>query len=225
MTGVLVWVGLAVTAAASAPDENLVPNGSFEKGEKERPAGWQRPDGLTSFWVADPLRKGRCLKIDTDVYKDEYRARQDEMAREPVPPARPKTPPVGAKYDTVAGVEGVAFYSDWIAVKPGQAYRLRVDVRTDSGRKTPKVFVKGYLLDTRRPVPHQRRVAYKKYLNCSAGTKWQTFETVFCPTLRSAEVQWMRIMLLPTWPPGLYFFDNVRVEPVEAPPEPGPREQ
>lgn len=225
-------IALALTAAAPTPRENLVPNGSFEKGAKGNPAKWQRPDGLTSYWVADTVRKGRCLEIDTDVYKSEYRARQDEMALDPVPPAKPKTPPVGDKYDTVAGVEGVAFYSDWIAVKPGQYYKLCVDVRTDSGRKTPKVFVKGYLLDTRLPEPHQRRVAYRKYLNCPATTAWQTFETTFCPTLRGAadtsgagaQVQWIRVMLLPTWPPGRYYFDTVQVVPVEKPSDPGPRE-
>ena len=143
---------------------NLVPNGGFEEGYNGAPDKWQRPDGLTSFWIKDSVRKGRCLKIDTDVYKDEYLARQEEMKKKPVPPAKRKTPTKGEKYDTIAGVDGVSFYSEWIPVEKGQYFRLEIDTRTDGAAATPKVFIKGYFLDTRRPVPYQRRVIYKKYL-------------------------------------------------------------
>jgi hypothetical protein len=198
---------------------NLVPNGAFEKGEKGILARWQRPDDLTSFWVDDPLRKGTCLKIDSDVYKEEYRARQDEMKKDPVPPARPKTPTTGSKYDTVAGVEGVSFYSDWIPVTPGQHYRLSVDARVDSETKTPKVFVKGYFVDKRRPAPYERRVKYKKSLDAKAGEKWQTFSMTFCPTVPFADIQWVRVMFFAYWPPGVYYFDNVSLVPVDPPEE------
>ena len=219
ITALATVVAAPLLFGASSPKGNLVPNGSFERGKGGAPVTWQRPDGLTSFWVSDPLRKGKCLKIDTDVAKEEYRARQKEMTKDPVPPAKPKTPTTGDKYDTVAGVEGVSYYSAWIRVTPGQHYRLEADVRTEQGTKTPKIFVKGYLVDPRRPKPHQRRVAYKKYLNCPATVKWQTFRTTFCPTVRSADVTWLRVMIFAYWPPGIYYFDNVKVVPVDPPPK------
>ena len=125
------------------------------------------------------------------------------------------TPTSGPKYDTVAGVEGVPYYSDWIEVERGRSYRLEVDFRSGSGRKAPKVFVKGYILDPRRPKPYRRRVAYKKYLTCKGTEKWKTFRTVFNPTARSGEVRWIRVMIFAYWPPGIYYFDNVKVVPLD----------
>jgi len=197
-----------------APVKNLVPNGSFEEGAKGIPKGWSRPDDLTTFWVKAPERNGKCLKVDTDVYREEYLARRKEMEKDPVPPAKPKTPTKGKKYDTVAGVEGVPYYSAWIPVESGRSYRLEVDFRAESGRKAPKVFIKGYLLDPRRPKPYRRRVAYKKYLTCKGSEEWKTFRTVFNPTARNPEVRWIRVMLFAYWPPGVYYFDNVKVVPL-----------
>ncbi len=220
LSAVCALFSAAALQAAVPGADNIVKNGSFEEKDKEnprQPAHWQRLDGLCTFWVKDPLRKGRCLKIDTDVYKEEYLARQKELKQKPVPPARPKTPTSGSKYTTIAGVDGVPFYSDWITVKPGQFYRLTVESKTGKGKKTPKVFIKGYFLDPRRPKHYQRRVMYKKYLDCPATqSKWAKHETVFCPTVDSEKVQWMRIMIYGYWPPGVYYFDNVQLVPASA---------
>ena len=46
-------------------------NGDFEKG-KESPDGWQKVDGLTTFWVDDPDKKrGKVIKFDTDVLQSQ----------------------------------------------------------------------------------------------------------------------------------------------------------
>jgi hypothetical protein len=211
--------GAAATAVAPKGEVNLVANGSFEAGKNGIPEKWQRPDGLASFWVKDSKRPGMCLKIDDDVYKQEYLDRQNEMEKNPVPPPKPKTPTKGPKYDTIAGVDGVSFYSEWIAVTPGQYYRLDVDFRTEGEKKTPKVFVKGYFLDSKRPEPYQRRVKYKKFLNCPGDETWKTFSMTFCPTTRDTDVKWMRVMLFAYWPPGIYYFDNVKLVPVPPPPD------
>ncbi len=214
LAGFLIWASAAKPQAAQGlKPGNLVPNGGFEKGSKGVPASWQRPDGLTSFWVPAPKRKGRCLKIDTDVLKEQYRERQKELKKRPVPPPPEKKSTAGKKYSTVAAVEGVAFYSDWIPVKPGVAYELLVDVRTERGSKAPKVFVKGYVEDPRRPPGYRRRVAYKKYLTCKASPSWRTFSMTFHPTARTPRVKWIRVMLFAYWPPGVYYFDNVVVRP------------
>lgn len=214
-------MALALLAAAAA-EKDLVPNGAFEQGKDGKPDAWQAPDDLCTFWVRAPQGKGKCIKIDTDVLRVEFLARQKEMERTPVPPAAPKSPTKEPKYDTVAGVEGVRYMSDWIEIAPGRSYRLDVDCRVDGGAKTPKVFVKGYFEDPRRPPELRRRVKYEKYLNCAADEKWRTFSMTCAPTARTPDVKWVRVIIFAYWPPGTYYFDNVRLAPVPAddPPEP-----
>ena len=43
---------------------NLVPNGGFEKGKGGCPAGWDRPDGLTSFWEKADREHGHVVRLD-----------------------------------------------------------------------------------------------------------------------------------------------------------------
>ena len=188
-----------------------------ERGTRHIPHQWQPPDNLSSFWVKTPGRKGKCLKIDSDVYLKEYLARQEEMKKRPVPPARAKTVTKGKKYDTVGGVDGVGFLSDWITVEPDQFYRLEVDCMSPVSRKAPFVFALGYLLDTKRPKPYQRRRAYKKYAAGTVTASWKTFSTEFCPTKHSKKVRWLRVKLYVYWPPGVCYFDNVRLTPIPAP--------
>jgi hypothetical protein len=218
----------ALLLAAAAAETNLVVNGTFEKGKDGKPEAWELPEGLCTFWVDAPQAKGKCLKIDTDVLRDEFLARQKEVEaylakpekeRKPLPPAKPKSPTKEPKYDTVAGVEGVRYMSDYIEVAPGQDYRLEVDCRVDGGAKTPKVFVKGYFLDPKRPPEFQRRVKYEKYLNCAASEKWQTFSTTCSPTGKTPDVKWVRVIIFAYWPPGTYYFDNVKLVPVAAAPK------
>jgi hypothetical protein len=197
--------------------KNLISNGDFEAaGRGGGPAGWQRPDGLTSFWVAAPGRKGKCIKIDTDVLASQFRAREDEMdrakaeGREPAPPPRraPTTPP---RYDTVAGLDGVHFGCDPIPFEPGKRYLLEVDVRVE-GEASPKVWVKGFGEVKSRDLKRERQL-WKKSLNCEkAGRDWTTFRMVFPrDTAIPKAVERIRLYLYPYWPPATYYFDNVRL--------------
>jgi hypothetical protein len=226
MRTALAWIAIsllpamATPARAQAVKKNLVRNGSLEKGGAKGPVDWQRPDGLTSFWVKDPLRSGKCLRFDTDVRKEEARARWAEMEQEDPPPAKPKTPTRGKKFGTVGGADGVHFFSAPIAVRKGAAYRLDIDFLPGQcglpGRKKmrPKVFIKGYVLHRGR-----KRRLYEVYKNCqgTAG-KWTHNTLYFHPTDRTPVVESMRVILFPYWPPGEYFFDNVRITevPVEV---------
>src|SRR5207302_4910794 len=123
-------LGLALALAADpVPDEkpvikpdakNLVPNGDFEQGDGT-PAGWQTVDGLTTFWVKDDDPKhGKVIRFDTDVYQSQgyewwAKVAQGASAKD----APKKTPTVGDKYDTLAGNDGVWFWSDPIPVEKG----------------------------------------------------------------------------------------------------------
>lgn len=211
----IVWM---VPLALAGPGPNLVPNGDFEGGKEGIPASWQRPDGLTSFWVDAPGRKGKCIKLDSDVLQAEYLRRREEMKQENPPPAKPKSPTREPKYDTVAGGEGVGYYTDYIPADPKKSYRLTVSFRGE-GALEPMVFVKGYFEDARRPEPYRRRAGYEKYLKCPGGKEWKTFSMVFQPRHEKLEIRWIRVELYAYWPPGTYYFDDVRVE--EVPPGEG----
>jgi len=72
--GALVAPG-APDAPATYKDDpkakNLLPNGDFEKG-KDSPENWQQVDGLTTFYIDDPDKKrGKILKVDTDVLQSQ----------------------------------------------------------------------------------------------------------------------------------------------------------
>jgi len=143
------WTGPAVAAlllglAAAEPEpaakpagkgaKNLVPNGDFEAGDGT-PAGWQTIDGLSTFWVKDddPAR-GKVLRFDTDVLQSQAYDWWTKISKGASPKDAPKklptTPP---KYDTLAGLDGVWFWSDYIPIEKGKEYWLSVDARGPGG--------------------------------------------------------------------------------------------
>ncbi len=207
---------VSLSNGGKAGGKNLIENGDFERGGRRGPAGWQLPDGLTSFWVNAPGRKGKCIKINTDVLVSQFRAREDEMeaaekaGRKPPPPPRrlPTRPP---KYDTVAGLDGVHFGCHPISIQPGKYFLLEADVRVE-GTASPKIWVKGYGTVKSRNLTRER-VLWKKSLNCEgASSEWKTFRMVFPRNTAIPEkVSKLRLYLYPFWPPAVYYFDNVRL--------------
>jgi hypothetical protein len=123
--------GEVVRPETAPKGPNLVANGDFEAGT-DTPDHWQQVDGLTTFWEkdADPAH-GKVLKIDTDVLQsqgyDWWTQIKSGKARAKDAPA--KKPTVEPKYDTLAGLDGVWVWSDFIPVKKGRAYWLTMDVK------------------------------------------------------------------------------------------------
>lgn len=210
--GVLLLACWAFGSGASTSDRNLLTNGDFEKGRGVGPEGWQRPDELTTHWVESPGRRGKCIRVNTDVLASQFRDREDALAKaeaegkEPPPPPRrkPTQPP---KYDTVAGLDGVHYSSAEIPASADKVYKLEADVRVD-GEASPKVWVKAYA-----KVRGRDRVLWKKSLNCEgAGKEWRTFRMVFPANTRlPAAIEKLKIQLYPYWPPATYYFDDVRL--------------
>src|SRR5262245_32217622 len=110
--------------------KNLIPNGDFEEGD-DSPKHWQAVDGLTSFWVkdADPAH-GKVIRFDTDVLQSQgyewWSQVRDGAKAKDAPKKRPTAEP---KYDTLAGLDGVWFWSDPIPVEKGKAYWLTIDAK------------------------------------------------------------------------------------------------
>ena len=111
---------LLLSCLLATAGENLVRNGSLNKGHDGQPDHWSPLDGLTAKWV--PADKGHCLQFDTSVQQKDKR----ELKETGKLAARSQ----GDKYATVGAHEGCWAFSSPIDLKPDDRYFiLEVDVR------------------------------------------------------------------------------------------------
>ncbi|MFN0198004.1 MAG: hypothetical protein ACKVT0_14760 [Planctomycetaceae bacterium] len=234
---VLLIGSLPALADDQVDGDNLLPNGDFETGE-QIPAAWQTIDGLSTFWVDDPdPARGKVLKFDTDILQSQAYNWWVKIGNGASPFDAPeKMPTVEPKYDTLAGLDGVWFWSDPIPIEPGQAYWLTLDAKG----KGMLVWLVGYpekpdvsfaadagavqqyfakMKGTAPPNERNRKAFIHKYvwkgqLSVGGSDEWKTFsrrEKPFHPTKNTPSVRYVRVLLYPYWPPGEYFVDNVRI--------------
>jgi hypothetical protein len=206
---------LATVAAAtffllpvcSAQSGTLVVNGGFEKADaadKAKPAGWDRVDGLGVQWTQAPdTAHGKAIRMDTRVSE---KAMQEQWIKTGLTNIwnipKPDNNPIADTY-------GLSLYSDPIPVKPGQAYRITFDYKGADGGA--KVWVRGWGV-----FQGEKRRRWETYVAChSKGDGWTTCSQVFHPTKFRPDVTEMRVMLFAYHPPGVYWFDNVRIEPAQ----------
>ena len=258
---IALWLGVAVTACgllASDPPKddkkepaNLILNGGFEEG-KDTPIKWQKTDGLTSFWVDDPGKKrGKVIKFDTDVLQSqgyEWWAKIHGGAKALDAPM--KLPTVAPKYDTLAGLDGVWFWSDFIPVEKGKAYWLTMDIKSEGPdvmawlvgyeKKESEEFgadanafqeylmekklkAVGKVLDRKRNFDSIiNKYVYRGQLNAryskalpDGWRQWTRDKLPMRPAGKmTPRVRFARVLVLPYWPPGVCYLDNVRLTEV-----------
>jgi hypothetical protein len=122
----------------------------------------------------------------------------------PSPPAKPG----GAPFETEAR---------WLLDKYEQFF--------GSEAKALIGYLKEEKLPKAEPQKRNREPVIAKYVDrgqmtVGASNKWQTFsrkEKLFQPTAVTPDVKYCRILLLPFWPPGEYYVDNVRLVEVPDP--------
>jgi hypothetical protein len=206
---------LLVTAAAlagasfpcAAQPVSALPHGDFEQADARdasRPAGWDRVDGLGVQWTraAEPAH-GKAIRIDTTVSETAMQAQWVRTGLTNIWNI-PK-PSNGA----IAETYGLSLYSDPIPVTPGQAYRITFDFKGADGGA--KVWVRGWGM-----FQGEKRRRWETYVAChSRGGEWTTCTQVFHPTKFRPDVTEMKVMLFAFYPAGVYWFDNVRIEPVK----------
>ncbi|HBC88026.1 MAG TPA: hypothetical protein DCZ94_13830 [Lentisphaeria bacterium] len=198
---------LLMSAAFAAEHENLIVNGSFDKGEKT-PDNWEAANGLTSFYINEEGR-GRIVKMDSRVDRMQSLAWMKKFKEDPT--AAPPEPVYSKdKYACIGGNEGVWVDSGLIDVKPGQNYKLTVDYK---GPSSPIVWIKGFLF---HPVRKDYADAYQTRLvpDNPDKEKWKTYSIGFNPTDRTPKVEKMKVRIYAYWPAGIYYFDNVKVEEI-----------
>jgi len=203
----LCWLSFfpPIPAFAQSSSEGLVPNGGFEHsapGDTSRPEAWAKPDGLGVQWVDGGAGHGKAIRMDTRVSE---KAMADQWRKTGMTNEWNIPKPANS---AVAETYGLSFYSDSIPVKAGQPYRITFDFRGHSGGA--KVWVRGWGL-----IQGQKRRRWETYVNCNAkGGGWSTCSQVFFPTKHRPEVTEMKVMLFAYYPAGVYWFDNVRIEPI-----------
>jgi hypothetical protein len=248
-------LGLLTAPAGPAKEEpagkkeakNLVPNGDFEKG-KDSPEGWQQVDGLTTFWVEDPDKKrGKVVQFDTDVLQSQAYDWWVKIAKGAKAKDAPKKKPTAEpRYDTLAGLDGVWYWSDFIPVEKGKSYWLTIDVKGTPDvmawlvgyeKKESAAFgadagaFQEYLKEKTRGKPRDNKRLFEGFINKytwrgqlnaryakplgDGWRRWTRDKLPFRPTLRTPKVRFVRVLVLPYWPPGVAWIDNVRLTEYE----------
>jgi hypothetical protein len=205
----------SATAAPASTAPSLVANHDFENGTGDQPAGWSGSSGidafpldnLTQFWVSRPDGDGKCVKLDTDVYKKEWRKRYDELKADPKAAPWKKTVTKGKKYNTMGGIDGVRIVSENIQINPDATYRITVEIKSTAPKAN--VFVKGYV-----ELRGRERQVYKARMACEPKEEevgeWRTYTRTFSPgKTKGTMPTHMRVHIYAYWPPGEVYVDNV----------------
>ena len=231
-------------AAAASP--NLLPNGDFDQpnDSEDGPAHWQAVDNLVYHWTVDPSasKRGKVLMIDTSVDQGHAVSWWVQHYVHGAPLEKAPAKVEGSGYGHLGGEIGGFFWSDFIPVKEGGAYKILVDARGPGA----KVFIRGYekkvplffgdehglvqhhfraardepnVDKNGRPFKLIRRFRYTTWFPAGGSDEWQTYthHQPRHPNSReiTEDVRWIRITLYPYWPPGRYWFDNIRVVEVD----------
>jgi len=196
---------ISFQAAVPAPAQDLVVNGNFEKADATdpaRPAGWDRVDGLGVQWMSSVGDShGRAIRMDTRLSEQAMQAQWIKTGLTNIwNIPKPEKNPIAETY-------GLSLYSAPMPVKPGQAYKITFDFK---GRAGAKVWVRGYGI-----FAGEKRRRWETYVDCHGkGDGWTTQSQIFHPTKFHKDVTEIKVMLFAYYPPDVYWFDNVRIEPV-----------
>jgi hypothetical protein len=211
--GVKIGVGFAMFALllgnllrADGAKPSLVPNGGFEIADEKdpaKPAGWYKPDGLGVQWTNDPASAahGKCIRMDTSVSE---KAMVEQWKKMGLTNFWDIPKPAGS---AVAETYGLSYYSDAIPVQSGQVYRVWFDFK---GKGGGKVWIRCYGF-----FEGEVRRRYEKVVPCEGrGNEWTSQSAIFHPSRQRPDVTTMKVMLYAYYPPGVYWFDNIRIEPI-----------
>ena len=194
-----------ILGAGSISAEEILPNGDFEKADAKdpaRPAGWDRVDGLGVQWTQTPdAAHGRAIRMDTSLSEQAMQAQWIKTGLTNIW-SIPKP-----EKNAIAETYGLSLYSAPMPVQPGQAYKITFDFKGHGGAK---VWVRGYGM-----FQGEKRRRWETYVDCHGkGDAWTTQSQVFHPTKFRPDVSEIKVMLFAFYPAGIYWFDNLRIEPV-----------
>jgi hypothetical protein len=204
------------SVAAWKANPNLVANPTFAAGKAGRLARWEGV--IESHRYNPPWTDAAEAPIQQD--------RTKMILWSPAPGGGGQKVLQMAMPTSVAGMHGLACYSDWIAVKPGHRYRCAITYASKGPTFLP--FVKGYaLIDTPGEARPQRREVYRRQFPKlkSTGGEWKTAVADLVPSVLPPKhghrapyrLQWLRVDLYCYWPKGRLWVKDVTLKLVQTP--------
>lgn len=193
----------------------------------------------------DDQKRGSILRIDTDVTQSQaYQWWVKRFVHHALLADAPaKQPTISPKYDTIGGLDGGFYWSAFFPIEEGKAYKVYIDAKGPMSKVFLRGYVKelpvsfadespavqAVLRKARnepevdaqgRPVRYRLRYKYTTWFAVGGSDEWQTYTHIKPrhPTSRemTEDVRYLRVMIYPYWPAGVYDYDNVRVIEVEA---------
>ena len=210
----LALVALITGLTLAAQADPVLPNGDFEQADPAnpvKPAHWDLPDGLGVRWtdappVAGAPPHGKAIRMDTSVPETAMVASYAKAGLTQWVFPHPQG-------NAIAETYGLSLYSEAMPVVAGKTYRVTFDYLAEKGT-AGKLWFRAYDAAGKR--------VYEGTVDCGgAGASWKQVTGVFHPTKYRPNAKEFKIMLFAFYPPGVAWFDNIRVEEVdEAPSSP-----
>lgn len=204
------WLLMAVLSV-DARAQSVLPNGDFEQPDPAHPGKalhWDACDGLGVQWTDAPAvpgapPHGKAIRMDTAVSEQAMDASYQKAGLTQWVFPKPGTSPIAETY-------GLSLYSDTVPAAPGKNYRITFDYLSEKGTGG-FILLRGYA-----DVNGQKKRVYEKKIECTSKGAWKTFTDIAHPGRSPQPVVEFKIMLFAYYPPGVAWWDNVKVEPIDG---------
>jgi hypothetical protein len=208
-----VWIVLGCLASAwlTASAQSILPNGDFEQGDPAhagKPLHWDLPDGLGVQWTDAPALPGapphgKAIRMNTAVKETDLVASYQKAGLTQWVFPNPQG-------NAIAETYGLSLYSEAVPVAPGKNYRITFDYMSEKGT-AGFILMRGYA-----DVNGQKKRVYEKKIECGSTGAWKTFTDIAHPARSPQPLVEFKIMLFAYYPAGAAWYDNVKVEPIDA---------
>ena len=193
--------------------QSVLPNGDFEQEDAMhpgKPLHWDLPDGLGVQWTDAPVvpgapPHGKAIRMNTAISEVDMCASYQKASLTQWVFPKPAGNPIGESY-------GLSLYSDAVRVEPGKNYRITFDFMSEKGT-SGFILLRGYA-----DVNGQKKRVYEKKIECGSTGAWKQFSDIAHLSKSPQPVVEFKMMLFAYYPDGVAWWDNVKVEPVDAEP-------
>ncbi len=207
MLPVFFMLGISMSAAMG---QSLLPNGDFTQADPanpRKPAHWDLPDGLGVQWTAAPNVPGgsqhaMAIRMDTSISEETMVASYTKAGLAQWVFPHPKG-------NAIAETYGLSLYSEAVPIEPGKAYKISFDFMSEKGT-SGKLWFRAY-----GDLGGRQKRLYEGVIDCDSKGAWKEFSGIFHPTKHRPTVTEFKVMLFVYYPPGVSWFDHVRVEAVD----------
>ena len=207
----LIVAGCIAIGSVTVSAQSVLPNGDFEQGDPARPGKplhWDLPDGLGVQWTDAPALPGapphgKAIRMDTSVKETDLVASYQKAGLTQWVFPNPQG-------NAIAETYGLSLYSDAVPVEAGKNYRITFDYMSEKGT-AGFILMRGYA-----DVNGQKKRVYEKKIECDSKGAWKTFTDVAHPARSPQPLVEFKIMLFAYYPAGVAWYDNVKVEPIDA---------